>query len=154
MPALLLMPRGLPPQFAPISLYIFDEASPIRHICVWFSQWKWFDRFILAVIVFNSVLLALEDYSSGAVDPHTYTPDPSKSARNRLVDACDTPLIVIFTIECVVKIVAMGFFVDDGSYLRNSWNWLDFVVVVSGYVPRRWQTARLILTDTWLVCVF
>mmetsp|Transcript_21577 Transcript_21577/g.48098 ORF Transcript_21577/g.48098 Transcript_21577/m.48098 type:complete len:126 (+) Transcript_21577:436-813(+) len=25
----------------------------------------------------------------------------------------------------------MGFIIDDGSYLRDTWNWLDFSVVVS-----------------------
>ena len=25
----------------------------------------------------------------------------------------------------------MGFIMDDGSYLRDTWNWLDFIVVVS-----------------------
>lgn len=25
----------------------------------------------------------------------------------------------------------MGFILDEGSYLRDEWNWLDFIVVVS-----------------------
>jgi len=27
--------------------------------------------------------------------------------------------------------MSMGFILDDGSYLRDAWNWLDFTVVVS-----------------------
>jgi hypothetical protein len=34
-----------------------------------------------------------------------------------------------------LKIFAMGFFMRQGSYLRDSWNILDFVVVVSAYLP-------------------
>ena len=117
-----------------MSLFFFDESSAIRQICVWISQWKWFDRLILFAILFNSILLGLEDYSVGAVDPVTYEPDPTRSLRNAFVAGSDTPLIVIFTIECVLKIIAMGFAFDDGSYLRDTWNWLDFIVVVSGYV--------------------
>lgn len=33
--------------------------------------------------------------------------------------------------ECALKVVGMGFILDEGSYLRDEWNWLDFIVVVS-----------------------
>ena len=36
-----------------------------------------------------------------------------------------------FGIECVSKIIGMGFIIDKGSYLRDPWNWLDFMVVIS-----------------------
>jgi voltage-dependent calcium channel L type alpha-1D len=39
---------------------------------------------------------------------------------------------VIFTAECCMKIVAYGFVAHDGAYLRNSWNFLDFTIVVIG----------------------
>jgi len=38
----------------------------------------------------------------------------------------------IFTAECVLKIIAFGFALHKGSYLRSAWNILDFIVVVSG----------------------
>jgi len=34
----------------------------------------------------------------------------------------------------VVKIVSLGFIVNDGSYLRDAWNILDFVIIASGYL--------------------
>ena len=40
----------------------------------------------------------------------------------------------MFTIEAVMKIIAMGFFLHEGSYLRNGWNVLDFFIVVIGIV--------------------
>merc|ERR1719270_2654526 len=41
----------------------------------------------------------------------------------------------IFTVEMCTKIVAMGFILHENSYLRNMWNIMDFVVVVSGFLP-------------------
>jgi hypothetical protein len=38
---------------------------------------------------------------------------------------------IIFTLECVTKIIGMGFIIGKGSYLRNAWNWLDFIVVIT-----------------------
>ncbi|KOB77464.1 Ca [Operophtera brumata] len=41
--------------------------------------------------------------------------------------------LVIFTGECVMKIIAYGFVMHAGSYLRNGWNLLDFTIVVIGF---------------------
>jgi len=38
----------------------------------------------------------------------------------------------IFCVEALFKIVALGFALHKGSYLRNVWNMMDFVVVVTG----------------------
>lgn len=38
----------------------------------------------------------------------------------------------IFCVEALLKIVALGFLLHKGSYLRNGWNIMDFVVVVTG----------------------
>ena len=43
--------------------------------------------------------------------------------------------MAIFTVEMVVKILADGFILHKGSYLRNPWNIMDFIVVVSGFLP-------------------
>lgn len=40
--------------------------------------------------------------------------------------------LVIFTVECVMKIIAYGFVAHAGAYLRNGWNLLDFTIVVIG----------------------
>ena len=38
---------------------------------------------------------------------------------------------VAFTVEMLLKIVGKGFIFHPNSYLRDSWNWVDFGVVVS-----------------------
>ncbi|KZS08817.1 Voltage-dependent calcium channel type D subunit alpha-1, partial [Daphnia magna] len=40
----------------------------------------------------------------------------------------------IFCVESTLKILALGFALHRGSYLRNIWNMMDFVVVVTGFV--------------------
>ena len=40
--------------------------------------------------------------------------------------------LIIFTVEASLKILAMGLILHRGSYLRNMWNIMDFVVVVTG----------------------
>ena len=50
----------------------------------------------------------------------------------KLEQETELPFVAIFTVEMVLKILALGFIYERGSYLRSSWNWLDFGVVVSG----------------------
>jgi len=42
--------------------------------------------------------------------------------------------LAIFCVEATFKIVALGFVLHRGAYLRNAWNIMDFVVVVTGSV--------------------
>ena len=43
----------------------------------------------------------------------------------------DFAVNICFYIECIFKIIALGFAMDEGSYLRDSWNKLDFFIVVT-----------------------
>jgi len=40
--------------------------------------------------------------------------------------------LVIFTLEAIMKVVAYGFVLHPGAYLRNGWNILDFFIVSVG----------------------
>lgn len=40
--------------------------------------------------------------------------------------------MAIFCAEAMLKILALGFVLNDNAYLRNLWNVLDFFVVVIG----------------------
>jgi hypothetical protein len=42
---------------------------------------------------------------------------------------CRYVFIGIYVLEAVIKILARGFIVDEFSYLRDPWNWLDFIVI-------------------------
>lgn len=41
---------------------------------------------------------------------------------------------IIFLVEMIIKIIARGFFMNKHAYLRDTLNWLDFIVVVSGTI--------------------
>jgi Ion transport protein len=116
-------------QYAVRSLYLFTERSRIRQACVWLMKWRWFENFVLLIILANSVVLGLEDMSLSAVNPVTLAPDPDLSWRNWIGDYTEPYFTAAFTIEMSVKVVGMGFILEPHSYLRDGWNWLDFTVV-------------------------
>lgn len=52
-----------------------------------------------------------------------------------IIGIIDYITTAIFTIEAMLKIIALGFlFNGKRSYLRDSWNILDFTIVVSGLI--------------------
>jgi len=53
-----------------------------------------------------------------------------ESAWNNVLEQIGLGLSVIFMIECILKNIALGFCLHAESYLRSSWNWLDFFVVI------------------------
>ncbi|GCB60535.1 hypothetical protein scyTo_0009190, partial [Scyliorhinus torazame] len=40
----------------------------------------------------------------------------------------------IYTFEAMIKIFARGFVIDSFTFLRDPWNWLDFIVITMAYV--------------------
>ena len=47
----------------------------------------------------------------------------------------DLAFVLIFTAEAVLKLFALGIYLEsDLAYFRNTWNWLDFFLVVTALV--------------------
>lgn len=57
---------------------------------------------------------------------------PGGLTRPRHQDDTEPYFIGIFCFEAGIKIIALGFAFHKGSYLRNGWNVMDFVVVLTG----------------------
>lgn len=106
--------------YATVSLCCLSVTNPFRNRIIQIVAVNpWFDRFILFVIIVNCFFLAL-DKENDYITIHNET--------------IDFIFLVIYTMEMVLKIIAMGFFMRAHSYLRDSWNILDFTVVVLGWV--------------------
>ncbi|XP_065662159.1 sodium channel protein type 9 subunit alpha isoform X5 [Hydra vulgaris] len=103
------------------SLFLFGTDSLVRRINIYILTHQYFEVFILLTIVTNCVFMAL-----------SHPPQLSEYV-----------FAAIYTIEMFIKILAKGFILHKYAYLRNSWNWLDFVVVVIGYVTLHPQINNL-----------
>jgi len=104
-----------------MSLGILDNKTKLRWCLAWLVTSKMFERFIISLIMINSVFLGIKDY----VDIENETDI------NRLVEWMEPFFTYLFLMECLFKIMAMGWFMGNNSYLDDSWNWLDFIVVVT-----------------------
>ena len=41
---------------------------------------------------------------------------------------------IIYTLEALIKCIARGFILEKYTFLRDPWNWLDFIVITLAYV--------------------
>ena len=106
------------------ALGCLDLENPLRKAVTKVVLSKYFDNFILLVILVNCILLALDVKSPSFENSKTY----------EVINTAEYVFIVIFTIEMVFKVIAFGFVVGEGTYLRDYWNGLDFTVVLLAYV--------------------
>jgi len=51
---------------------------------------------------------------------------------NELIDILNMWFSIVYTVEAALKIIALGFIVHKKSYIRDPWNLIDFIVVISG----------------------
>lgn len=52
-----------------------------------------------------------------------------------MLDVLEDFFLIVYAIECGLKILGMGFLMNKGAYLRDPWNILDFTIVASSFVP-------------------
>ncbi|XP_071054916.1 muscle calcium channel subunit alpha-1 [Onthophagus taurus] len=116
---------GKPPPDRPQrALFCLHLKNPVRKLCIDVVEWKTFEYLILVTIFANCVALAV------------YTPFPNGDSNdtNAVLEKIEYIFLVIFTAECVMKVIAYGFLLHPGAYLRNGWNLLDFMIVVIGMI--------------------
>jgi len=101
------------------------QSHPLRRRAIEIVDDAAFDQAVITLILVNCVFLAL------------WNPIESPcSAKNAVLDQAEFVFLLLFSVEMGLKLVAMG--VHGGQhrlgYLGDRWNWLDAVVVLSGWL--------------------
>ncbi|XP_056660202.1 sodium channel protein type 10 subunit alpha [Monodelphis domestica] len=93
------------------ALGLLSPFHPIRRVAIKLSVHSLFSLFIMVTILVNCVFMT-----------HRETPS--------VVEYVFTG---IYTFESLLKILARGFCLNEFTYLRDPWNWLDFGVIFLAY---------------------
>jgi len=104
------------------SFYILHYKNIIRKVCYKMTNHYLFENIVLALIITSSTKLAYDTY---IIDV------PSNDIRKKISNGLDLFFTFFFLFEAIVKCISLGFVQDKGSYLRESWNQLDFFIVVA-----------------------
>ncbi|XP_047501353.1 voltage-dependent calcium channel type A subunit alpha-1-like isoform X25 [Penaeus chinensis] len=126
--------KGPPPQpgvKGPSSLFILSDDNILRKYTKFMIEWPPFEYAVLLTIIANCVVLAMEEH----------LPDGDKTPLAQDLEKTEPYFLFIFCVEASLKIIALGFVLHPKSYLRNIWNMMDFVVVVTGFITLFGQDA-------------
>ncbi|XP_068576295.1 sodium channel, voltage gated, type VIII, alpha subunit b isoform X1 [Cebidichthys violaceus] len=97
------------------SVYILSPFNLLRRIAIKILIHSLFSMIIMATILTNCIFMTFSD-----------PPEWSKQVEYTFTG--------IYTFESLTKIVARGFAIDGFTFLRDPWNWLDFMVISMAYI--------------------
>ncbi|XP_047731112.1 sodium channel protein type 11 subunit alpha [Prionailurus viverrinus] len=101
------------------ALFIFGPFNPIRSLAIRISVHSLFSMFIICTVIINCVFMAT---ACGKDNSNIYT------------DNAEYVFTGIYIFEALIKILARGFVLDEFSFLRDPWNWLDSIVITTAFV--------------------
>ena len=104
------------------SLYLFAQTNKFRIFCMNIVTSKNFENIILVLIALSTFRLLVD----------TFINNTSQSNFNFAV--MDTIFMIAFLTEMFLKIISLGFCLDEGSYLRDSWNQMDLLIIIFSVV--------------------
>jgi hypothetical protein len=104
------------------SFYIFSKQNWFRILCYKVIKHKRWENIVQVFILLSSVKLAFD----------TFFLKSDKNSKLIIWSGnVDIFFNISFLIEMLLKQSAIGLVMDSGSYLRESWNQLDFFIVIS-----------------------
>ncbi|KAK9890302.1 hypothetical protein WA026_010405 [Henosepilachna vigintioctopunctata] len=113
------------------AMWILDPFNPIRRVAIYILVHPLFSLFIITTILVNCILMIM---------PTTPT-----------VESTEVIFTGIYTFESAVKVMARGYILQPFTYLRDAWNWLDFVVIALAYVTMGIDLGNLAALRTFRV---
>ena len=100
------------------SLFCISERNSLRKALGRFCENPYFEAFIFNLIGLNSLFLAIEE------------PIVTNDYSLKTLALFGNIISELFIAECLLKIVVMGFVIGEHAYLKDSYNKLDFVIVL------------------------
>eukprot|EP01063_Lacrimia_lanifica_P027805 TRINITY_DN3958_c2_g1_i1.p1 TRINITY_DN3958_c2_g1~~TRINITY_DN3958_c2_g1_i1.p1 ORF type:complete len:2146 (+),score=626.36 TRINITY_DN3958_c2_g1_i1:116-6553(+) len=109
------------------SFFIFPPNSRLRAGCDTLVGSKLFEGFVFLLIVLSCATAVAETYLAPV---SAIRAEEAAQSTPTAIEALDTCLVALFTMEFLLKAVAKGFLLGRGAYIKDPWNAFDFVLLV------------------------
>eukprot|EP01063_Lacrimia_lanifica_P035244 TRINITY_DN6673_c0_g4_i1.p1 TRINITY_DN6673_c0_g4~~TRINITY_DN6673_c0_g4_i1.p1 ORF type:complete len:1820 (+),score=585.09 TRINITY_DN6673_c0_g4_i1:93-5462(+) len=107
-----------------VSIIVGYWSSCRNRVRIFVFGQPWFERFWLLVIVLNCLVLSMEDP----------TDKDCVTDRCRVTKICDYVFTNLFVLEMAIKMIAYGVYKRKDAYLRDGWNIMDCIIVITGFL--------------------
>ena len=129
-------------QYVNRSLFFLESSSRVREAFIKVAEANWFSALSLGAILVNCIFMVFDDpvCTCAKMDKCTEAENYQRLLYNTDCAVWDNSLkyvmarseevfTALFGAEMFIKIIARGFIMHKHAYLRDMWNWIDFVVV-------------------------
>ncbi|XP_054451476.1 sodium channel protein type 11 subunit alpha [Pteronotus mesoamericanus] len=103
------------------ALFIFGPFNSVRSLAIRISIHSLFSMFIICTVIINCVFMATAGGKESNATDSNYT-------------YAEYVFTGIYIFEALIKILARGFILDEFSFLRDPWNWLDSIVIAIAFL--------------------
>lgn len=103
------------------SYFVFSKSSRLRIFCFNLINQKFFEYVALLIIFLSTLKVVIDTYLMHA------------SATDDIVIVggyLDIVFTTLFVLEFILKSIGLGLFYNNGSYMKDHWNKLDFFIVL------------------------
>ncbi|XP_074595082.1 sodium voltage-gated channel paralytic isoform X1 [Brevipalpus obovatus] len=95
------------------ALFLLSPFNPIRRVSIFMLVHPWFSLLVITTILANCLMMTMQ---------------------NENTEKTEIIFTTIYTFESCLKVTARGFILTEFTYLRDPWNWLDFIVIALAYL--------------------
>ncbi|XP_071749693.1 sodium channel protein para isoform X2 [Lepeophtheirus salmonis] len=113
------------------ALYVLSPFSPVRRVAIHILVHPFFSVFIITTILLNCLMMI--------------------KTSNERIESSEVIFTAIYTFESATKVMGRGFILCPFSYLRDAWNWLDFIVITLAYITMGIDLGNLAVLRTFRV---
>ncbi|CAG7823253.1 unnamed protein product [Allacma fusca] len=113
------------------AVWLLSPFNPVRRVAIGILTHSLFTLCIITTILTNCLVMIMP-------------PSP-------VTESTEVIFTAIYTFESTVKVMARGFILEKFTYLRDAWNWLDFVVITLAYVTMGINLGNLAALRTFRV---
>ncbi|CAF3187423.1 unnamed protein product [Rotaria sp. Silwood2] len=92
--------------------FIFSPFNCFRRLAIHILTHSLFSTVVMLTILTNCIFMTLRNAP----------------------EATEYVFTIIYTLEALIKCVARGFILQKHTFLRDPWNWLDFIVITLAYI--------------------
>ncbi|CAF1329596.1 unnamed protein product, partial [Rotaria sordida] len=92
--------------------FIFSPFNCFRRLAIRILTHSFFNTIVMLTILSNCIFMTLRN--APEVTEYIFT--------------------IIYTFEALIKFIARGFILQKYTFLRDPWNWLDFIVITFAYI--------------------